>query len=90
MILEECQWLLIIVDLMIDIGVILKEEVIEMYKIDFGVLVILDVMCCYNEQIDFFLGKVFDCCIGCVCLVDVMEELKEEIFLFKLVVIVIV
>lgn len=34
---------------MIDIGVILKEEVIEIYKIDFGVLVILDVMCCYNE-----------------------------------------
>lgn len=32
-----------------------------------------------------FLGKAFDCRIGCACLVDVMEELKEETLPFKLV-----
>lgn len=74
---EERQRPLTIADLTIDIGATSKEEVIETYKIDLGAPVIPDVTCCYNEQTDLF-RKAFDCRIGCACLVDVMEELKEE------------
>lgn len=75
---EERKKPLTINDLFIDVGAVSSEEVDEVYKIDMGAPVVPAVECEYQEETDKFLGKAFDCRIGCACMVDVLDELSGE------------
>ena len=65
-------------DMVIDIGATSKEEVISLFKIGIGAPVVPDVDCFYDEEKDLFLGKAFDCRIGCAALLATLEELEKE------------
>ncbi|WP_430606571.1 hypothetical protein IGJ55_002440 [Enterococcus sp. AZ170] len=65
-------------DLFIDVGAISEAEINEIYKIDIGAPVVPAVTCEYDEKTNKFLGKAFDCRIGCACMVDVLDELNKE------------
>lgn len=65
-------------DLFIDVGAISEAEINEVYKIDLGAPVVPAVTCEYDEKTNKFLGKAFDCRIGCACMVDVLDELNRE------------
>lgn len=67
---------LTIADLSIDVGATSKQEVEQFYKIAIGAPVVPAVMCEFDEATEKFLGKAFDCRIGCACMVDVLNELK--------------
>jgi putative aminopeptidase FrvX len=63
-------------DLAIDVGARSQEELEELYQIDIGAPVVPAVVCEYNEATNLFLGKAFDCRIGCACMIDVLDELQ--------------
>ncbi|WP_200806709.1 M42 family metallopeptidase [Pilibacter termitis] len=65
-------------DLLIDVGAKSKKEVEEIYGIAIGSPIVPDVECKFDEKRGLFLGKAFDCRIGCACMADVLDELKGE------------
>lgn len=67
-----------IADLSIDVGATSKQELEQVYKIDIGAPVVPAVTCEFDGKTERFLGKAFDCRIGCACMIDVLDELKES------------
>lgn len=65
-------------DLLIDIGAGSAEEVRSSYHIGIGTPVVPAVECSFDEAHGIFLGKAFDCRIGCAALLQVLEELKDQ------------
>lgn len=73
---NERQQPLTIDDLSIDVGARSRKELEEVYQIGLGAPVVPAVECEFNETTGLFLGKAFDCRIGCACMIDVLEELQ--------------
>lgn len=69
---------LAISDMVLDIGATSKEEVLNVFKIGIGCPIVPDVECTYDEERDLFLGKAFDCRIGCAAVMATLDKLKEE------------
>ena len=65
-------------DMVIDIGATNKKEVEEIFKIGIGSFACPDVDCTYDEDKDLFLGKAFDCRIGCAAVLATLDALKKE------------
>lgn len=64
-------------DLVIDVGATSKEEVENDFHISIGNFMCPAVTCKYDEKHEIFLGKAFDCRIGCAAVLDVLHELKD-------------
>ena len=56
-------------DLLVDVGATSAQELMEVYRIGIGSPVVPSVECEYNEKQKTFMGKGFDCRIGCACLI---------------------
>lgn len=65
-------------ELLIDVGASSKEEVINEYGISVGCFAVPAVFCSYDEKHKIFLGKAFDCRIGCAALLQVLKDLEEK------------
>lgn len=65
-------------DMVLDVGASSREEVENDFKIRIGAPVCPDVVCEYNEMNGVFLGKAFDCRIGCCVEMEVMKRLAGE------------
>ena len=65
-------------DLFIDVGAKTAEEIETIYKIEIGAPVVPAVVSEYDPITHRFLGKAFDCRIGCACMVDVLDELASD------------
>lgn len=64
-------------DLLIDVGACSAEEVADSYKIGIGSPVVPAVTCEYDEAHDTFIGKAFDCRIGCAAVVETLHRVKD-------------
>lgn len=65
-------------DLLIDVGATSAQELMEVYRIGIGSPVVPSVECEYNEKQKTFMGKGFDCRIGCAALLETMQELDSK------------
>ncbi|WP_416326450.1 M42 family metallopeptidase [[Eubacterium] hominis] len=61
-------------EMVIDVGASSKQEVIERFHIGIGAPVVPDVICEYDEEKDLFLGKAFDCRIGCAAVIETLAR----------------
>lgn len=64
-------------DLVIDVGATSDKEVKESFHISVGNFMTPAVTCKYDKEHEIFLGKAFDCRIGCAALLDVLHQLKN-------------
>lgn len=64
-------------DLLIDVGACSAQEVMEDYGIGIGAPVVPAVSCRYDEAHGIFLGKGFDCRIGCAAVVETLRRVHE-------------
>ena len=65
-------------DMVIDVGACSKEEVETVFKIQIGAPIVPDVTCEYDVEKDLFLGKAFDCRIGCSAVMETLRRLENE------------
>lgn len=65
-------------EMVLDVGACSKDEVIHKFKIQIGAPIVPDVECSYDEENDLFLGKAFDCRIGCAAALETMHRLQNE------------
>lgn len=64
--------------MVIDVGATSKEEVIRDFKIGVGAPVVPHVTAEYNEANGVWLGKAFDCRIGCAVVLEVLRRLAGK------------
>lgn len=69
---------LVLDDIYIDVGAVSREEVLNDFFIEPGNAVVPDVNFYYNRHNGVMLGKAFDNRMGCLCVIEVMQRLKEE------------
>lgn len=62
----------------IDVGAKSLQDLKDNYKIDIASPVVPDVDCYYDAKHDTFLGKAFDCRIGCASLIKTIDDLNSE------------
>lgn len=65
-------------NMVIDVGAISSEDIKNNFNIKIAAPVVPDVECTYDEAHDLFLGKAFDCRVGCAALIESLNQLKEE------------
>lgn len=63
-------------DMVIDVGAVSKEEVLTSFHIGIGAPVVPDVVCSYDESRSQFMGKAFDCRIGCCAVMETLARVK--------------
>lgn len=64
--------------LVIDIGACSQEEVQNDYKIEIGAFACPAITCSYHEKQQIFMGKAFDCRIGCAALLETLSILQTK------------
>ena len=65
-------------DMAIDVGATSAEDLKKNFHIRMAAPVVPDVECTYDEKRDLFMGKAFDCRIGCAALIESLNQLSEE------------
>ena len=65
-------------DLIMDVGASSLQEVKDEFGIRMAAPVVPDVSCTYDKDHDLFLGKAFDCRIGCAALIETLDRLSES------------
>lgn len=65
-------------DLSIDVGATSAEDLKQNFHIRMAAPVVPDVACTYDEKRDLFMGKAFDCRVGCAALIESLNRLKDE------------
>lgn len=65
-------------DLCMDVGASSRKEVLEVYGIMPGDPIMPDVTCEYNEKTGIFMSKAFDNRIGCQCIIETMQNIKDK------------
>lgn len=68
----------ILSDLAIDVGAVSAQDLKENFQIRMAAPVVPDVTCTYDETHDLFMGKAFDCRIGCAALIETLNQLSTE------------
>ena len=69
---------LVLDDIYIDVGASSREEVLNDFSIEPGNAIVPDVDFYYNRQNGIMLGKAFDNRMGCLCIIEAMQRLKDE------------
>lgn len=64
-------------DLLIDIGSTSAKETMEIYHIGIGAPITPAVQCEYDEKKQLFLGKAFDCRIGCAAVIETLHRTRK-------------
>ncbi|MGE4583642.1 MAG: M42 family metallopeptidase [Sphaerochaeta sp.] len=64
-------------NLVMDVGASSADEVRNDYGIEIGAPVVPDVQCTYDAQHDTFIGKAFDCRIGCAGVLETLKQIKD-------------
>ena len=64
--------------LAIDVGAVSAQDLKENFQIRMAAPVVPDVTCTYDETHDLFIGKAFDCRIGCAALIETLNQLSTE------------
>lgn len=64
-------------DLLIDVGSTSAQETMDSYHIGIGSPIVPAVTCDYDEEHQIFIGKGFDCRIGCSAVVKTMLDLQS-------------
>ncbi len=64
-----------ITNLVLDVGASSSEEVIKEYRIGIAAPVVPEVSCTFDEKHGLFIGKAFDCRIGCASTLATLKEL---------------
>lgn len=67
-----------IAEMQIDVGSSSRKETLEVFKIDTGCPIFVDVDCQYNEQTEVFFGKDFDDRFGAAVMVNLLAELQGK------------
>lgn len=65
-------------DLLIDVGSQSAQETMETFHIHIGSPIVPATVCAYDEQHAIFMGKAFDCRIGCAALLQTLLEIAEK------------
>jgi len=65
-------------DIYVDVGATSREEVINDFGIEPGNAIAPDVNFYYNKENGIMMGKAFDNRMGCLCIIEVMQKLKDE------------
>lgn len=65
-------------DMVIDVGSCSYEETVNDYGVRVGEAIVPDVKFEFDEKHGTFLGKAFDCRIGCAAVLGVLDALKSE------------
>ena len=65
-----------ITNLVLDVGASSSEEVIKEYRIGIAAPVVPEVSCTFDEKHGLFIGKAFDCRIGCASTLATLKELQ--------------
>lgn len=65
-------------DIYIDVGAVSRDEVINDFCIEPGNPVAPDVTFEYNSKNGVMFGKAFDNRMGCLCVMEIMQRLKDE------------
>lgn len=65
-------------NMVIDVGAVSKEDLDAHYHIRMAAPVVPDVSCEYDKNHDLFMGKAFDCRIGCAALLETLNQLQDE------------
>lgn len=65
-------------EIMVDVGASSRKEVTEVYGIQVGDPIMPDVTFEYHQENGILYGKAFDNRLGCVSIIETMQELKEE------------
>lgn len=65
-------------DMAIDVGAVSAEDLKKNFNIRMAAPVVPDVECTYDEKRDLFMGKAFDCRVGCAALIESLNQLNEE------------
>ena len=65
-------------DMSIDEGAASAEDLKKNFNIRMAAPVVPDVECTYDEARDLFIGKAFDCRVGCAALIESLNQLSEE------------
>lgn len=65
-------------DALIDVGACNAQEAIEAFGIRIGAPIIPAVTCSYNMEHATFIGKAFDCRIGCASVVETLKRLSNK------------
>ena len=65
-------------DMAIDVGATSAEDLKQNFHIRMAAPVVPDVTCTYDEKRDLFMGKAFDCRVGCAALIESLNRLKDE------------
>ncbi|RGS80565.1 M42 family metallopeptidase [Coprococcus sp. AF21-14LB] len=65
-------------DMAIDVGAVSTEDLKKNFNIRMAAPVVPDVECTYDEKRDLFMGKAFDCRVGCAALIEALNQLSKE------------
>lgn len=65
-------------EMVIDVGACSKQEVMDAYHIGIGAPVVPCVSCKYDEIRDLFIGKAFDCRIGCCAVIETLARVQTN------------
>ena len=65
-------------DMAIDVGATSAQDLKENFGIRMAAPVVPDVTCTYDEKRDLFMGKAFDCRVGCAALLESLNQLNAE------------
>ena len=69
---------LAIEDILVDVGAVSRDEVVNELGIQVGDPIMPDVTFEYDEERGLCMGKAFDNRLGCMCIIETMQALKEE------------
>ena len=65
-------------NMLIDCGAVSDDNLKNDFKIKIAAPVVPDVDCIYDEKNDIFIGKAFDCRVGCAALVETLNQVSDE------------
>lgn len=64
--------------LSVDVGASTPEECSRVYEIAEADPVVFSTVCEFNEETGIFMGKAFDCRIGCAAVIESLKELEND------------
>ena len=64
--------------LVIDMGAVDKEDAEQNFRVGIGTFAAPSAHCTFDEEKGIFIGKAFDCRMGCAALIETLDELKDD------------